>query len=90
MSKKTETKSTGTGIVLGKVKQVESKYPAFVKWIVGVIAAIIMAAIGFFGSIFGLNESQQDKIKQMIIGSSVYQESVETTPVVESVEEVKK
>ena len=58
------------------VKDAKAKNPGFVKWIVGIIAAAIMAAIGFFGGIFGLTAKQQDSIKQLVIGSAVYQEAI--------------
>ncbi|MBR1987409.1 MAG: hypothetical protein IKA36_00055 [Clostridia bacterium] len=77
-TKKTEQESTG--IVIRKTKEVKSKYPAFVKWIAGIIAAILMAGIGFFGGIFGLDEAQQSKLKQMITSSSVYQEAISDAP----------
>ena len=56
------------------VKEAKKKNPGYIKWIIGVIVAIVMAAIGFFGGIFGLTEKQQSDIKQAIIGSSVYKE----------------
>lgn len=84
-------KTVSTGITLGKVKEAKSKYPAVVKWIAGIIAAALFAGIGFFGGIFGLDAAKQDKLKQMIIGSSVYQEAVADVPVTEAkTEEVKK
>lgn len=58
------------------VKDAKAKNPGLVKWIVGIIAAAIMAAIGFFGGIFGLTAKQQDSIKQLVIGSAVYQEAI--------------
>ena len=87
---KKETESVSTGITLGKAKELKSKYPAFVKWLAGIIAAILMAGVGFFGGIFGLNEAQQSKIKQMIVSSSVYQEAIADAPVVEQKVEEKK
>ena len=57
------------------VKEAKKKNPGYVKWIIGVIVAAVMAAIGFFGGIFGLTEKQQADIKQAIIGSSVYKEA---------------
>lgn len=92
MSKAKETKPVSTGITLGtKAKEVKSKYPTFVKWIAGIIIAILMAAVGFFGGIFGLDAAQQDKIKQMLVSSSMYQEAIADVPVEEAkTEEVKK
>ena len=82
-------KTVSTGITIGKVKEVKSKYPAFVKWIAGIIAAAIFAAIGFFGGIFGLDAAKQDQLKQMIIGSAMYQEAVADVPVAATAEPTK-
>ena len=88
MAKK-ETKPASTGITIGsKSKEAKSKFPAVVKWIAGIIMAILFAAIGFFGGIFGLDAEKQDKIKQALVSSSVYQEAVAEVPAVK--EEAKK
>ena len=55
-------------------KEAKSKYPGFIKWVVGIIVAILMTAIGFFGGIFGLSAEKQDNLKKMITGSAMYQE----------------
>lgn len=62
--------------VVETVKEVKSKCPKLVKWIVGIIVAAIMAAIGFFGGIFGLSAEQQDNLKKMVTSSAMYQEAV--------------
>lgn len=62
--------------VVETVKEAKSKCPKFVKWIVGIIVAIIMAAIGFFGGIFGLSAEQQNDLKKMVTSSAMYQEAV--------------
>ena len=81
MGKEKETKQEPTGIILGKAKEIKKKYPAYVKYIFGLAAALLIGAVGFFGGIFGLNSDQQNKIKQAIISSTVYQTAIADEPV---------
>lgn len=81
MGKEKETKQEPTGIILGKAKEIKKKYPAYVKYIFGLAAALLIGAVGFFGGIFGLNSDQQNKIKQVIISSTVYQAAIADEPV---------
>ena len=87
-----ETPQTEEKIV-EQVKEVKSKFPKLAKWLIGIVIAIIMAAIGFFGGLFGLSSEQQDSIRQTITGSAIYKEAVtdvttdETVAVTEEVKE---
>ena len=76
--------------VVETVKEAKSKCPKLVKWLVGIIVAVIFAAIGFFGGIFGLSAEQQDNLKKMVTSSAMYQEVVAEPVAAPAVVEEKK